>query len=772
MSVDLEERPPENAPLQAPAPQPAPVDHVGSGEQLAAAALVVVTMAVIATLGFRTVFSTPSYLTASVAGSSLGALIVVVGRRFRLLFGEIVGVALVAPMLVGPLATGGMGFYRGVVLGWTDILSATPPIDATPGLKALPFIAAFLGALVGTELFRIRELPGIGVVGPVATLAVTALFSEQTRNGALGVGLVLLVGLLVLARLHYASLSTTGVLVLGFVIALVVALASTATLLLPYADESSRFDLRELQEAPWDPLALPSPLTQVKAGLKTVDEDDALLRITGSEPVARWRTAALPAYNGIYWGVSEPNEVTEFVPVDTQLPAVRDEPLDGDTLRFTVDVLAQMGTWVPTGGVPVRADFRDPTDARMNLSTGTIGVPEQLQPGNSYELDVVPWATVDDAELSATVFVADTHATELELLPPLVRNLAADFSTGLDQLSGRRVIAIRDNLRLGSYDLELPPGHSFGRVAEFLQPVQLTTSRRDDTDLRALVAYEELYAASAGLLIRLSDIPTRVAVGYILPEDRWQDRSAEVYASDINAWIEIYVEGRGWVPIDVTPDRQRQPEDVDEGIETEGVPVADPPKSPPEPEDDEEPEIEEPEEQPEDREIDEEEEDEPEIAGLSIGRFVGVAAVSALALSLLVLGSIVAAKAFRRRRRRNPAAPPSRRIAGAWAELIDRFDESGGYMPVTATPHEAAERARALRAFEDADMAAQVATLADQVSAAAFHPRPPSAAAADLAWQSYDRVAGHLRGTAGRVERLKRLIDPRTLREDARMGAR
>lgn len=757
---------------QAPS-EPVVAEHAPPGEQLAAAALVIVFMSVIATVGFRTIFSTSSYLAAAFAGAALGALVVVVGRRFQLLFGEIVGVGVLAPMLVGPLAAGGLGFYRGLVFGWSDILSATPPVDATPALKALPFIAAFLGALVGTELFRIRELPGIAVIGPLATLAVTALFSAQTRNGAVGVGLVLLVGLLVLARLHYASLSTTGVLVLAFVIGLVAALASTATLLLPYADESSRFDLRDLQESPWDPLALPSPLTEIKAGLKSAETTEApVLRLSGSEPVGRWRTASLPAYNGIYWGVSEPGAVTEFVPVDTSLPAIEGERNGVATVSFDVDILAPLGAWVPTAGVPTRVEFRDVTDARMSLETGTIGVPEQLQPGNSYRLEARPWVELTDAELSAVVFAADQRSTELELLPPLVRNLAADFSTGLDQLSGRRVIAIRDNLRLGSYELEQPPGHSFGRVAEFLQPVQLSSGVRDETDLRSLVGYEELYASSGALLARLSDIPSRVAVGYVIPEERWVDRSAEVFASDANAWLEIFVEGQGWVPIDVTPDRLRQPEEVDEGIETEGVPVADPPKAPPEPEEDEQPEIEEPEEDEEENTEEDDEEEPPEVAGISIGRVAGVAAISSLVLALLALTAVIGYKAVRRRRRRSATVAPARRIAGAWTELIDRFDESGANMPPSATPREAAEHARAIDGFDDPALAGQVETLANQVSIAAFHPAPPTHESADIAWDSYDVLAARLRETAGPAERLKRAVDPRTLREDTRMGAR
>ena len=196
--------------------------------QLATAALVIVAMTVTATFGFSTVFSSSSFLVVSLAGAALGALVVIVGRRFNLLFGEIMGIGLIAPLLAGPIVPGGTGFYDGLVFGWADILSATPPVDPTPSLKAIPFVGAFVGALAGTELFRLRELPGLAVVGPLATLVLAALFSEQTRNGALMVGLVLLVGMLVLARLHYASVSTTGVLVLALVIAMVAALASAA----------------------------------------------------------------------------------------------------------------------------------------------------------------------------------------------------------------------------------------------------------------------------------------------------------------------------------------------------------------------------------------------------------------------------------------------------------------------------------------------------------------------------------------------------------------
>ena len=151
--------------------------------------------------------------------------------------------------------------------------------------------------------------------------------------------------------------------------------------------------------------------------------------------------------------------------------------------------------------------------------------------------------------------------------------------------------AVRDTFRsTGFYDSTpaTPPGHSYFRLAELL------------ADPDRIVGYEEQYAAAAGVIARAARLPARVVVGYLIDADRYQDGTAEVRAGDISAWVEVQVDGDGWVPIDVTPDRSRVPTTDQQGTSFEDIAVPNPPPPPQPPPDvqvvadDEEPEVDEP----------------------------------------------------------------------------------------------------------------------------------------------------------------------------------
>ena len=77
------------------------------------------------------------------------------------------------------------------------------------------------------------------------------------------------------------------------------------------------------------------------------------------------------------------------------------------------------------------------------------------------------------------------------------------------------------------------------------------------------------YATTAALLLRLEGIPARYVSGYAatIPESG----AAQVLDSNAHAWVEIYLDGYGWYPVEVTPSAP-----TEEDPEPEATPSATP----------------------------------------------------------------------------------------------------------------------------------------------------------------------------------------------------
>lgn len=73
------------------------------------------------------------------------------------------------------------------------------------------------------------------------------------------------------------------------------------------------------------------------------------------------------------------------------------------------------------------------------------------------------------------------------------------------------------------------------------------------TFLEMREGYCTYFATSAMLMLRMLDVPARVAAGYRVT--RWDDERRAYVAGDqsAHAWVEVRLVGEGWVPIDPTP---------------------------------------------------------------------------------------------------------------------------------------------------------------------------------------------------------------------------
>jgi transglutaminase-like putative cysteine protease len=75
-----------------------------------------------------------------------------------------------------------------------------------------------------------------------------------------------------------------------------------------------------------------------------------------------------------------------------------------------------------------------------------------------------------------------------------------------------------------------------------------------------LTGYCVYFAHAAVFLIRSLGIPARVATGYAYPaEERGRGSALMLRGGDAHAWPEVFVEGTGWVVMDVTPARNLEP---------------------------------------------------------------------------------------------------------------------------------------------------------------------------------------------------------------------
>ena len=68
----------------------------------------------------------------------------------------------------------------------------------------------------------------------------------------------------------------------------------------------------------------------------------------------------------------------------------------------------------------------------------------------------------------------------------------------------------------------------------------------------------EHYATAGTIIMRMLDVPSRYASGYLVSPTQFEKNedgtyTAQVLDSDAHAWAEVYVPGLGWVEADMTP---------------------------------------------------------------------------------------------------------------------------------------------------------------------------------------------------------------------------
>ncbi len=281
-----------------------------------------------------------------------------------------------------------------------------------------------------------------------------------------------------------------------------------------------------------------SPFLDLRARGKLVDAP--VMKVRSTEP-AYWRGMSFTSYNGYSW--LAPEEEPERLHAAEQPFEVDYPPKEAHLASATVIQTFYLEREQPS---VIFAAFRPesvyfPSDYIYRDSSG-LKSPFELDSGLVYSVIshyVSPGDRLSSASLEAP---AGSMLPYLELppLPSRVVELAREITpSGAGPY--RRALAIEEYLRENySYSLDVPP---------------LPTGKDavDDFLFDTRVGYCEHFASAYAVLCRLSGIPARVVTGYSSGEYNPFTGLYEVSLSDAHAWVEIYLEGVGWVTREPTP---------------------------------------------------------------------------------------------------------------------------------------------------------------------------------------------------------------------------
>jgi hypothetical protein len=728
----------------------------------------------VAMTGFWTTFAGASYLPAAIGGIVLGLAVSAVAawRRWGILivagltiavyfvFGGALALPSTAILGVVPTLDTLQRLALGAVTSWKQMLTTVAPVAAADGHLLVPFLLALIGTVLTASLALRLQQVAWALLPAGVTLILAIVLGTPEPAFPLAQGLVfaiLAVAWLAIRQLwapHNAAVSVSEVdptraahmrmrRLLAGVAVLAVAGGTGVAASAVAQPAQPRHVFRDVVIPPFNVHDYPSPLQAFRKNVRD-ESSDTLFTVSGLPEGARIRIAVMDQFDGQVYNVTDggPDSSSAFAPLRSEMsPDAVGIPV---TLKIAIEDYS--GVWMPDAGAVSDIVF---TGARAeelrrsgyyNTETGTAVVTARLGEGDTYTVDTVIPAELDDTQLADVEF-GKVALPKQSNVPEELASLAAETVSGAESPI-EQVRALETFLSEGGFFSHGLEGEVLSRAGH--------TSERISTLLGGdqMIGDDEQYAVAMALLAREVGIPARVVMGYYPDEDQAGGAEFEATGDDVHAWVEVNFEGVGWLTFNPTPPEDKVPNDQNTKPKVDPKPqVLQPPPPPQEP-------VDLPPTLPDDRKGDDETFNLAALLGLIAaigGTTLGVIAL--LASPFIVIGAWKAAK---RRTRRN-AARASDRITGGWDELTDRAIDYGARLAPGGT-----------RAEEAATLASTmtipaVTALADRADAEVFGPTEPTAAQVDEFWAEVDGIVGGLGKEAGFWKRLRARLNLRSL---------
>lgn len=78
--------------------------------------------------------------------------------------------------------------------------------------------------------------------------------------------------------------------------------------------------------------------------------------------------------------------------------------------------------------------------------------------------------------------------------------------------------------------------------------------------------YCTYFSSALAIMLRLEGIPTRYVEGYIVDQSSFDGEKYLIYEDKAHAWVEAYIDGKGWITVDATPIYSYDEEDAEKKV--------------------------------------------------------------------------------------------------------------------------------------------------------------------------------------------------------------
>ena len=525
-----------------------PYRHVFVGtDQTTGTALIVGSVAVLVALAH--IRSIPVWVTAPVVALD----IIVFAGAFAYPDSMVAGV-IPTPEAVADL-------WDGATTGWRTLLTTGWPADPEGVFLAGPLVTAGLAAFLACQLGLKSSAASSAFVPVLAVLGLSLAMTAGADSPGLGLSALVLASFLgflgtraaidertsVDGRPSSERRGATGwiwILLLVPAIGLFVGIGVALGGLTGVTDDAERFDLRDRVDPPVEVRDSITPLSRLSLLLESLEPDqpDAVappaFSITLSTPaggaatVDRIPTAILDSYDGALWSTS-----ATFVRPGSKLPAEA-QPTD-QLIEFVVDVAQHPTSFLP---VPGTALTLRGAEVGYDAATGRFVADADSAAGFSYEGTAAVTTRLPDLSSAQPGEAEELLALPAEL-PLAIEEFNEAVTAGFAG-TGDRLQQIIEAVQGQLYNPLSRSGHSLARLEQFL-------AERTEDDFTG-IGTEEQGAALVAVLARMNGVPSRVVVGYRMPADATPGQPTTVTFAEAAAWVEVLLEGRGWVALDTT----------------------------------------------------------------------------------------------------------------------------------------------------------------------------------------------------------------------------